>query len=235
MEGGGMHESVYVDLWRERGRDVARGVEAARVGRGTNGGFAEFLGRLRRGFAALGYSWPGRARGRGGAGAGARCRRRAVSRAERRRCVDERAAVARFEAAVTSQVGLAGGDPAVEAAARALREALRPAARQLVADLAEQAAAEVDAQLPYQKVEVVLRGGQPTLVVRPDEEAERRPVGEDLEARVTLRLPPSLKGAIEEAARSAGESVNTFLVRDLSRMTAGPGRVGSRMRGTVRT
>ena len=146
-----------------------------------------------------------------------------------------RAAVARFEAAVTSQVGLAGGDPAVDAAARALREVLRPAARQLVADLAEQAAAEIEEQLPNQRVEVVLRGGEPALVVRADEEAGRRPVGEELEARVTLRLPPSLKGAIEEAARSAGESVNTFLVRDLSRITARPGRVGNRVRGTVRT
>ena len=149
--------------------------------------------------------------------------------------MDERAAVARFEAAVTSQVGLAGGDPAVEAAARALREALRPAARQLVADLAEQAAAEIGEQLPHQRVEVVLRGGEPALVVRADEEVGRRPVAEELEARVTMRLPPSLKGALEEAARLAGESVNTFLVRDLSRMTAGPGRVGNRMRGTVRT
>lgn len=149
--------------------------------------------------------------------------------------MDERAAVARFEAALTSQVGLAGGDPAVEGAARALREALRPATRQLVVDLVEQAAAEIDEQLPYQRVEVVLRGGELALAVRADEEAERRPAAEDLEARVTLRLPPSLKGAIEEAARTAGESVNTFLIRDLSRLTARPGRVGNRMRGTVRT
>jgi hypothetical protein len=40
---------------------------------------------------------------------------------------------------------------------------------------------------------------------------------------------------IEEAARAAGESVNTFLVRDLWRLTSKPGRVGRRMRGTVRT
>jgi len=149
--------------------------------------------------------------------------------------VDSRAAVARFEAAVTGQAALAGGDPAVESAARALRDALGPAARQLALELAEQAAAEVDAQLPHQQVEVVLRGGEPALAVRAGAEWERRPAGEEYEARISLRLPPSLKVAIEEAARSAGESVNSFLVRDLSRLTAGSGRVGKRMRGTLRT
>lgn len=233
-----MREMVDVELWREHGRDVARGVREARAGGWSGGGiFAGAHGWLRRMVAALGYSGLEAARGRDGymVPRGSRCRRGTVSRAARRHGVDERAVVARFEAAITSQVGLAGGDPAVEAAARALREALRPAARQLVADLAEQAAAEVEEQLPHQRVEVVLRGGEPALVVRADEEAGRRPAGEELEARVTLRLPPSLKGDIEEAARSAGESVNTFLVRDLSRMIVRPGRVGNRMRGTVRT
>jgi hypothetical protein len=149
--------------------------------------------------------------------------------------VDSKAALARFEAAVTAQVALAGGDPAVESAARALREALRPAARQLAVELAEQAAAEVDAQLPFHRVEVVLRGGEPALDVRTGEEGEGRPADEEYEARITLRLPPSLKSAVEEAARSAGESVNSYLVRDLSRLTARSGRVGRRMQGTVRT
>ena len=149
--------------------------------------------------------------------------------------MDSKAAVARFEAAVTGQAALAGGDPAVESAARALRDALGPAAHQLALELAEQAAAEVDAQLPYQQVEVVLRGGEPALTVRAVGEGERRPTDEEYEARISLRLPPSLKGAIEEAARSAGESVNSFLVRDLSRLTARSGRVGKRMRGTLRT
>ena len=149
--------------------------------------------------------------------------------------MDSKAAVARFEAAVTGQAALAGGDPAVESAALALRDALGPAARQLALELAEQAAAEVDAQLPYQQVEVVLRGGEPALAVRAAGEGERRPADEEYEARISLRLPPSLKGAIEEAARSAGESVNSFLVRDLSRLTARSGGGGKRMRGTLRT
>ncbi len=130
--------------------------------------------------------------------------------------MDSKAVIARFEAAVTGGVAPAGGDPAVEAAAKALRDALGPAARQLALELTEQAADEVDAQVPYGRVEMVLRGGEPALVVRAGEEAERRPAGEEYEARIALRLPPSLKAAVEEAARSAGESVNSFLVRDLS-------------------
>jgi hypothetical protein len=133
--------------------------------------------------------------------------------------VDSKAALTRFEAAVTSQVSLAGGDPAVEAA-RALREALGPASRQLALELVEQAAAEVDAQLPHHGVEVVLRGGEPALEVRSGERERGRPADEEYEARITLRLPPSLKSAVEEAARAAGESVNSYPVGALSRSTA---------------
>lgn len=234
-----MREMMDVELWRQRRRDLAREVETNRAGSVDDGGFVAGLsGWLRRGLVALGYSEPEAKRDGSGARGRpreARCRRGAVARTSRRCRVDSKAAIARFEAAVTGQVALAGGDPAVEGAARALRDALGPAARQLALELAEQAAAEVDAQLPHGRVEVVLRGGEPALAFRAGEEAERRSAGEEFEARITLRLPPSLKVAIEEAARSAGESVNSFLVRDLSRLTARPGRVGKRMRGTLRT
>jgi HicB family len=224
------------ELWRERRRDSLRRVSGVRrvVDSGSGLG-ARVRGWLRRGVAILGYRDPESSRvpleavQRPGE---VRCRR---GQRSRRYCVDSKAALTRFEAAVTNQVALAGGDPAVEAAARALKDALGPAARQLALELIEQAAAEVDAQLPYHKVEVVLRGGEPTLEVRTGEESERRPAGEEYDARITLRLPPSLKSAIEEAARTAGESVNSYLVRDLLRSTARPERLGRRMKGTVRT
>jgi len=158
-----------------------------------------------------------------------------AGRRSRRNCIAGKAALTRFEAAVTNQVALGGADPAVEAAVRALRYALGPAVRQLALELMEQAAVEVDAQLPHHRVDVVLRGGEPALEVRTGGEEERRPAGEEYEARITLRLPPSLKSAIEGAARTAGESVNSYVVRNLSRSTARPERVGRRMKGTVRT
>ena len=230
----------HEELWRERRRDSLRRASGVRwdvdsgSGWGTRVG-ARVRGWLRRGVTILGYRDVEPSRGpleavqRPGE---VRCRR---GQRSRRYCVDSRAALTRFEAAVTNQVALTGGDPAVEAAARALKTALGPAARQLALELIEQAAAEVDAQLAYHKVEVVLRGGEPTLEVRSEEERERRPAGEEYDARITLRLPPSLKTAIEEAARTAGESVNSHLVRDLLRSTARTERSGRRMKGTVRT
>jgi HicB family len=224
------------ELWRERRRGLLGEVGGERRGVKSGGGLgARVRGWLRRGVTMLGYSDTEPPRGLLGAverSGEVRCRREWRSR---RYCVDSKAALTRFEAAMTNQVALAGGDPAVEAAARALREALGPAARQLVVELIEQAAVEVDAQLAYQRVEVVLRGGELALEVRAGEEGERRPAGEEYEARITLRLPPSLKSAIEEAARSEGESVNSYLVRDLSRLVARSGRVGQSMKGTVRT
>ena len=236
-----MYEVVDVGYWREHGRDLLREAEEARLGASVRVDGRSSVGVrawIQRGLAILGYSALEAPRGSREAvrgSRGVRCRRVRAARTSRRYCVDSKAALARFEAAVTSQVALAGGDPAVESAARALREGLRPAARQLALELAEQAAAEVGAQLPYHRVEVVLREGEPALDVRAGEEGERRPADEEYEARITLRLPPSLKSAVEEAARSAGESVNSYLVRDLSRSTTRSGRVGRQMQGTVRT
>src|SRR5918998_6547873 len=154
-------------LWRERQRDLLREGSKVRwdVER-RSGLWAGAWGWLRRGVTMLGYSDPESSRGSRedvGRSREVRCRR---ERRSRRYCVDSKAALTRFEAAMTNQVALAGGDPTVEAAARALREALRPAVRQLVLELIEQAATEVDAQLAYQRVEVVLRGGEPALEVR---------------------------------------------------------------------
>ena len=228
---------IDVEFWRECRRDLLREAESAGVGSRSELG-VRLRGWVRRGLAVLGYGDPELSSGSREVverPQEVRCRRVRMARKSRRYCVNSKAALTRFEAALTNQVALAGGDPAVESAARVLRDALRPAGRQLALEFIEQAAAEVDAQLPYHRIEVVLRGGEPALEVRAGEEGERRPVGEDYEARITLRLPPSLKSAIEEAARVAGESVNSYVVRDLSRLSARPGRVGQRMKGTVRT
>jgi hypothetical protein len=151
--------------------------------------------------------------------------------------MDTASALARFEAALADQLVLAGGDPAVEAAARSLQAALGPAARQLALDLAQQAATEVAAQLPEHDVEVVLDEGEPLLAVRAHEPATRVEEDEDYEARITLRLPPSLKGRLEEAARAAGDSTNSWVVEALSGAATrrSAGRPGRRVHGTVQT
>ncbi len=82
--------------------------------------------------------------------------------------MDTTMAMTRLEGAIQQQVIVAGGDPEVESAARAILAALEPAVRQMAYDLAEQAAAEMTAQLPGHQIDVVLVAGEPTLRVRTD-------------------------------------------------------------------
>ena len=150
--------------------------------------------------------------------------------------VDTTVAITRFQAALEQQVVLAGGDPAVEAAGRALLAAAGPALRGLAFDLAEQAAAEVRAQLPGQRVDVVLEEGEPALRVRPDEAVPAAaPPDEAADARVTLRLSPRLKQMIEETAAERGESLNAWLVRTLSAHGGRHHGRGRRVEGTIET
>jgi hypothetical protein len=126
------------------------------------------------------------------------------------------AAVAAVEQAVAQQIMIGGGDPAIEAAGRAVLVVIEPTMRQIALDLAQQAAHEVGAQLPEHEVEVVLVDGDPTLRVRGvDVEAGEVAPG-DYEARLTLRLPDVLKDLVEEKAGQAGDSVNTWVVKTLS-------------------
>ncbi len=141
-----------------------------------------------------------------------------------------------FEAAVTQQVAMAGDDPAVQAAADAILTALGPAGRQLALGIAEQAAAEVGAQLPDYEVEVVLSHGEPSLRVRSAEGHSAPYSASDLEARLTLRLPEALKKAVEEAAAGAGDSVNSYVVKTLGSKASRRGPLGGRRyQGTIQT
>lgn len=236
-------DMMEFEAWRERRMEAAREVEALRgMGRRKSFGLGAWV---RRGLLALGYYGGRFVEEEDVRRVEARCRREAVSdlrRKDRRKCMDTRAALAKFEAQVKNQVVLAGGDAAVEAASRALMASLDPAARQLAWDLAEQAAVEVDSQLPYNKVEVTLREGEPVLNVREGEEEGRREAFFEMreggdEARITLRLPANLKATIEQAAKTAGDSVNSYLVKDIARMTSrgGRGRVGKSFKGTVKS
>lgn len=151
--------------------------------------------------------------------------------------MDTESALMRFEATLADQLGFVD-DPAVETAARALTAALRPATRELAMELAQQAAEEVGAQVEGSDVEVVLSGGEPTLVVRQraDERESPPPDDEGYEARLTLRLPPSIKERIEQAAEQTGDSVNRWVVEALSGSARPATRRGRRrVQGRVRT
>jgi hypothetical protein len=125
-------------------------------------------------------------------------------------------------AALTSQGSLAGGDVAVEEAIDHLVVALAPAIRQAAMDLAEQAACEVRAQLPDRTVDLVLSDGDPSLRIAESVVASEPAAAEDLDARITLRVPPSLKVLVEDAAETAGASVNSWILDALSRRARKP-------------
>jgi hypothetical protein len=93
------------------------------------------------------------------------------------------------------------------------------------------AAEEITSQLAPGSVDVRLRGGDLGFVVTPPPAPEHLPepapdptppaaaaeAEEGATARITLRLPEQLKTRIEDAAGREGFSVNTWLVRAVSR------------------
>ena len=145
------------------------------------------------------------------------------------------AAIVAFEEALATQVSL--GDERVEEAATALLAALRPALDRLALTIAEEAAAEVSAQLPDAEVRVVMEAGQPGLTVDSSEvDVDVAALRNDLEARLTLRLPQGLKELIEDSAGDAGDSVNTHVVETLHRSLQRSRRAaGRRISGTIET
>ncbi len=138
-------------------------------------------------------------------------------------------------AVIDSQLRLAADDEAIAAAGDAILTALTPALKQAGMALAEQAAAEVSAQLPDRKVTITLEQGQPTLVIADAVDSVNVSL-DDLGARITVRLPEELKGDLEAAASDLGDSMNTFVVRTLAGKTKGVKRNSrTTFEGTIET
>lgn len=121
-----------------------------------------------------------------------------------------------------AQAAEAGGED-IRAAAERLALALDPALRLTLMDALSQAASEITSELDGTSVEVRLRGREPVFVVLgsspPEEPADAPEAGDEYGfdedetvARITLRLPESLKQRAEELAARRGQSLNTWLV-----------------------
>src|SRR6478672_6123831 len=108
------------------------------------------------------------------------------------------------------------GDESTARAADLLAVALEPALARRFQEALAEAALELSAQLERGRVEVRIAGGDPELVYIPDPEAPVESGESAFDARITLRLPESLKGRLESAASAAGVSVNTWLVQTLT-------------------
>jgi hypothetical protein len=111
------------------------------------------------------------------------------------------------------------GDERSAQIARRLGEALGSNLRLKLLDLLSQAALELNSKLPSGHIEVRLAGQEPELVFVDSPGDSGGPVGEELSARISLRLPESLKSAVEKAAAREGVSTNAWLVRAIARAT----------------
>lgn len=113
------------------------------------------------------------------------------------------------------------GGPQVARAAELVADAIDPAFRLVLLDVLTDAANDLTAALDGPTVDVRLRGREPELVVsHPALEpapAATAPTEDEGTARLTLRLPETLKGRAETAAAAEGLSVNNWLVRAVVR------------------
>ena len=123
----------------------------------------------------------------------------------------------------------------VRDAADRLSYAVEPSLRMVLLEALGVAAAEVTDQLSDAVVEVRLRGRDPELVVAehaphpsgppappaPPPAAPPPPApaeGDEGMARVSLRLPESLKSRVDAAAAAAGQSTNAWMVRAITQV-----------------
>ena len=151
----------------------------------------------------------------------------------------------------------AGGPASVELAERLL-PALESSVRLVLLEALADAAADITVELAPGSVDVRLRGRDPEIVVTPPPVDQPATAGGGADtpaplpidsddggtARISLRLPESLKVRLEDAAARQSVSVNAWLVRAVSAAVDGgggpapdPGRVpsvGSRFTGWAR-
>ena len=110
------------------------------------------------------------------------------------------------------------GDESTVRAAELLAVALDAAVGRRLLEALGEAALELNSQLDSGRVEIRFAGSDPELVYVPDEApAPAEPADEAFTARITLRLPESLKTRLDAAAAVHGTSVNTWLVQVLVR------------------
>ena len=120
------------------------------------------------------------------------------------------------------------GDESTARAGELLAGALESALGRRLLEAIGEAALELSNQLEEGRVEVRFAGGDPELVlVRDEETAAVEPADEAFTARITLRLPDSLKARLEAAASREGVSVNTWLVHALARAPLSESRPSS--------
>ena len=110
------------------------------------------------------------------------------------------------------------GDESTARAAELLAVALESALGRRLLEALGEAALELNGQLDEGRVEVRFAGGDPELVYVRDEEPPAVEADGAFTARITLRLPESLKVRLETTAARDAVSVNTWIVQALARV-----------------
>src|SRR6516162_3095922 len=109
------------------------------------------------------------------------------------------------------------GDEGTAHAAELLSVALESSLARRLQDILAEAALELNTQLADGHVELRIAGRDLEFVVVREDGSAPEAVDEAFSARITLRLPESLKQRIESSASREGASVNTWLVQALQR------------------
>jgi HicB family len=110
------------------------------------------------------------------------------------------------------------GDESTARAADLLAMALEASFGRRLQEALSEAALELSGQLDRGTVEVRIAGSDPELIYVPGSDVPAdQSVAEESSARISLRLPESLKSRVESAAAISGISVNSWLVQALNR------------------
>jgi hypothetical protein len=120
---------------------------------------------------------------------------------------------------------VAGDDHAAQASAHRMAGALAPALHLQLLDMLGEIALDVSSQLPDGRLDLQLAGRDPVLVYRGIDPAPPTATEDDGSetARLTLRMPESLKSAVDAAADAENISVNAWLV-GAARLRLSPGK-----------
>ena len=133
------------------------------------------------------------------------------------------------------------GDEATAHVAEILSSAIESSLARRLQDILAEAALELNSQLDSGHVEVRVAGRDPELVYVREDGSAPEAIDEASSARITLRLPESLKERVETSAAREGISVNTWLVQALQRAvesrrgTGGSGGSRNRLTGYGRS
>jgi HicB family len=129
------------------------------------------------------------------------------------------------------------GDETVAEVAERIADVLGRSVPGRVLDLLSDAAAELTAALPDGRIDIRVAGDDVEMTYVEDDPGPMPAAanGDELSARITLRVSEGLKSRVEQGAAADGVSVNTFILRTLERGTTSnrsrSGRAGNRLRG----